>query len=117
MLTAKDGGTGGEVVSFDAATGQLVVSREFEDFTDFNMAVKPDQPAVGPLGGGMGNIGSGAMGGDGYGGGMMGGDGYGGMGGGMMGGDGMGSGGMGPGGMGGGGMGPGGMGAGGRGGK
>ena len=116
MLTAKDGGTGGEVVSFDAATGQLVVSREFEDFTDFNMAAKPDQPAVGPLGGGMGNIGAGSMGGDGYGAGM-GSGGEGGYGGGMMGGDGMGSGGMGPGGMGGGGMGPGGAGAGGRGGK
>jgi hypothetical protein len=117
MLTAKDGGTGGEVVSFDAATGQLVVSREFEDFTDFNMAVKPDQPAVGPLGGGMGNTGAGAMGGDGYGMGGMGGmGGYGGEGG--MGGEGMGSGGMGPGGLSGGGMGPGGgMGAGGRGGK
>jgi hypothetical protein len=120
MLTAKDGGTGGEVVSFDAVTGQLVVSREFEDFTDFNMAAKPDQPAVGPLGGGMGNVGTGAaMGGDGYGGGM-GSGGEGGYGG-MMGGDGMGGGGMGPGGMGGGpggmGGGPGGMGPGGRGGK
>jgi hypothetical protein len=115
MLTAKDGGTGGEIVSFDAATGQLVVSREFEDFTDFNMAVKPDQPAVGPLGGGMGNIGAGSTGGDGYGGMGSGGEGgYGGMGGGL-GGEGMGSGGMGPGGMGSGGMGPGGMGAGGRG--
>lgn len=112
MLTNKDGGTGGEVVSFDATTGQLVVSREFEDFTDYNMAAKPDLPAVGPLGGGMGSMaGAGSMGGDGYGG--MGSGGEGGMG---MGG--MGMGGEGSGGMGAGGLGPaGGMGAGGRGGR
>ena len=45
--------TGAEVVSFDPITGQLVVSREFDNFTSFNMYVQPDLPAVGPLGGGL----------------------------------------------------------------
>ncbi|AMV35525.1 hypothetical protein VN12_25765 [Pirellula sp. SH-Sr6A] len=45
---------GGEVVCFDAKTGQIVVGREFEDYTDYNGAVKPDEPAIGPLGAGMG---------------------------------------------------------------
>ena len=45
--------TGGEVVSFDTQTGQLVISREFDDFTNFYMHTQPDQPAHGPLGGGL----------------------------------------------------------------
>ena len=51
--------TGGDLVTFDAQTGQIVVSREFDDFTEFNMFAQPDQPAVGPLGGGL-KISSGA---------------------------------------------------------
>ena len=45
--------TGAEVVSFDPITGQLVISREFDNFTSFNMYVQPDLTAVGPLGGGL----------------------------------------------------------------
>ena len=45
--------TGAEVVSFDPLTGQLVVSREFDNFTSFHMYAQPDLPAVGPLGGGL----------------------------------------------------------------
>ncbi len=89
--------TGFEVVSFDPGTGQLVVSREFDNFTSFHMYATPDSPAVGPLGGGLG--GAGAAGGGGYGGAMGG-----------MGGDGYGSGGMAPPGGPGGGGGPGGKG-------
>lgn len=46
--------TGGEIVSFDSASNQIVVSREFEDFTDFNRTTKPDETPIGPLGGPMG---------------------------------------------------------------
>ena len=72
--------TGYEVVSFDPFTGQLIVSREFDDFTGFNMFSQPDKPAVGPLGGGlkveggmggmggMGGYDSGGLGGEGSGG-------------------------------------------------
>ena len=45
--------TGLEVVSYDPLSGQIVVSREFDNFTGFNMYVQPDSPAVGPLGGGL----------------------------------------------------------------
>ncbi len=45
--------TGAEVISFDPLTGQIVVSREFENFTNFHMVTQPDSPAVGPLGGGL----------------------------------------------------------------
>jgi hypothetical protein len=54
--------TGYEVVSFDPFTGQLIVSREFDDFTGFNMFSQPDKPAVGPLGGGL-KVEAGGMGG------------------------------------------------------
>ncbi len=54
MGTSKDPiKTGAEVVSFDPLTGQLVVSREFDNFTNFHMYLQPDLPAVGPLGGGL----------------------------------------------------------------
>jgi hypothetical protein len=53
---------GYEVVSFDPFTGQLIVSREFDDFTGFNMFSQPDKPAVGPLGGGL-KVEAGGMGG------------------------------------------------------
>lgn len=73
--------TGAEVVSFDPLTGQLVVSREFDNFTSFNMYAQPDLPAVGPLGGGLSagdaNGMSGGMGGPGMGGLGMGGLGFG----------------------------------------
>ena len=85
---------GGEVICFDAKTGQIVVGREFEDFTDYNGAVKPDEPAIGPLGGGMGGaagMGSG-YGSEGSGPGGSGGPGGPGMGGPGMGGPGMGGG-------------------------
>jgi hypothetical protein len=59
--------SGGEVVCFDAKTGQIVVGREFEDYTDYNAAVKPDEPAVGPLGAGMGGSTSGGYGAEGSG--------------------------------------------------
>jgi hypothetical protein len=90
--------SGTEVVAFDTQTGQLVIGREFDDFTMFNMGAQPDKPAVGVLGGGTAGAGAGGMGGGpggGYGG-MGGGPGggYGGMGGGP---GGPGSGGMGPG--------------------
>jgi hypothetical protein len=77
--------SGMELVTYDTGTGQLIVSREFEDFTGFNMHTKPDAPAVGPLGGGLKSDGGG-MGGmyGGYGGGE--GGAMGGMGGGKMGG-------------------------------
>lgn len=58
--------TGGEIVSFDASTGQLVVSREFDDYTNFNRIAKPDENAVGPLGGAL--TGGSGMSGDMYGG-------------------------------------------------
>jgi len=45
--------TGFEAVSFDPATGQLSISREFDNFADFHMFTQPDLPAVGPLGGGL----------------------------------------------------------------
>ncbi len=45
--------TGAEVISFDPSTGQIVVSREFDNFTNFHMVTQPDSPAVGPLGGGL----------------------------------------------------------------
>ena len=45
--------TGYEAVSFDPATGQLSISREFDNFIDFHMFTQPDLPAVGPLGGGL----------------------------------------------------------------
>jgi hypothetical protein len=45
--------TGSEVVSFDTQTGQLVISREFDDYTNYHMYTQPDQTAVGPLGGGL----------------------------------------------------------------
>ena len=51
--------TGAEVVSFDPSTGQLVISREFENFTNFHKFTQPDLPAVGPLGGGL-SVGGGA---------------------------------------------------------
>jgi hypothetical protein len=54
--------SGGEVICFDAKTGQLVVGREFEDYTDYNAAVKPDEPAIGALGAGMGGAAGGASG-------------------------------------------------------
>ncbi|XZE35274.1 hypothetical protein SH501x_000763 [Pirellulaceae bacterium SH501] len=82
--------SGGEVICFDSKTGQIVVSREFEDYTDYNRAVKPDEPAIGPLGAGMG----GAAGGSGYGAPGYGGEGSG-SGSGMPGGPGMGGPGMG----------------------
>lgn len=65
-FTSKDDlRVGGEVVSFDADSQQIVVSREFEDFTDFNRVVKPDETPIGPLGGPMGGASmSGGMGGD-----------------------------------------------------
>lgn len=74
--------SGAEVVSFDPLTGQLVISREFDNFTSFNMYAQPDLPAVGPLGGGLnagnangtsggyGETGGGGMGSPGMGGGM-----------------------------------------------
>ncbi len=88
MNTSKDllpAGT--EVVSFDASTGQLIISREYEDYTDFGMIAAPDKPAIGPLGGGggsaaaaggmgpgmgAGGMGSGGMGSEGGGGGLSG---------------------------------------------
>lgn len=90
--------TGFEVVSFDPGTGQVVISREFDNFTNFHMYANPDSPAVGPLGGGLG--GGGAAAGGGMGG--MSGDGYGGGGGGGMSPPGAAGGGGGPGGKGGG---------------
>jgi len=63
--------TGNEVVSFDPVTGQILVSREFDNFTNFHMYLQPDSPAVGPLGGGLAGGGAGGgMSGDGYGGGL-----------------------------------------------
>jgi hypothetical protein len=79
---------GAEVVSFDPLTGQIVVSREFENYTSFHLHTQPDSVPVGPLGGGLAVGGSAALGGEG---GMSGGEGMGmGMGGpGSMGGPGM----------------------------
>ena len=55
MANAKDPlKTGAELVSFDPVSGQLVISREFDNFTGFHMFTQPDLPAVGPLGGGLG---------------------------------------------------------------
>ena len=45
--------SGAEYAAFDPVTGQLIISREFDDFTGFNMQVHPDSPPVGPLGGGL----------------------------------------------------------------
>jgi hypothetical protein len=81
---------GAEVVSFDPLTGQIVVSREFDNYTSFHFHTQPDVSPVGPLGGGLAVGGSAAFGGDG---GMPGGEGMG-----------MGMGMSGPGGMGGPGM-------------
>ena len=77
--------TGAEIVSFDPLTGQLIISREFDNFTSFNMFAHPYLPAVGPLGGGLSGGDANGMGG-GYGaGGMDGGMGMpGGASGGMM---------------------------------
>ena len=63
--------TGAEIVSFDPLTGQLVISREFDNFTSFNMFVHPYLPAVGPLGGGLSGGDANGMGGSGYGAGGM----------------------------------------------
>lgn len=58
--------TGAEMVSFDPLTGQLVISREFDNFTSFHLHTQPDGVPVGPLGGGLALGGSaGAFGGDG----------------------------------------------------
>lgn len=71
--TSKDDmRSGGEIVSFDSSSNQLVISREFEDFTDHNRTIKPDAIPIGPLGGPMGNASmsggmSGMPGGDSYG--------------------------------------------------
>ena len=75
MAIAKDPlKTGLELVSFDPISGQIVVSREFDNFSSFHMFAQPDSPAVGPLGGGLSDGGSGGGGygggGSGYGGGM-----------------------------------------------
>ena len=78
---------GAEMVSFDPLTGQIVVSREFDNYTNFHLHTQPDGSPVGPLGGGLAIGGSAAFGGEG---GMSGGDGMGmGMGGPGMGGPGM----------------------------
>jgi len=93
--------TGFEAVSFDPATGQLTISREFDNFTDFHMFAQPDLPAIGPLGGGLAGGGTAGFGSGSSSSGEEGGSGPGGMGG-MGGPGGMGSSGMGgPGGMGG----------------
>ena len=73
MANAKDPLKSGlELVSFDPISGQIVVSREFDNFTSFHMFTQPDSPAIGPLGGGLADGGSGAggYGGSGYSGGM-----------------------------------------------
>ena len=59
--------TGRELVSFDPLTGQLTISREFDNFTNFHMFTQPDMPAIGPLGGGLGGAGASGYGGGGYG--------------------------------------------------
>ena len=76
LANAKDPlKTGAELVSFDPITGQIVVSREFDNFTLFHMFTQPDLPAVGPLGGGLGGGATSESGGYGGGyGGMTGGD-------------------------------------------
>lgn len=56
---------GAEMVSYDPLTGQLVISREFDDFTNFNLHTQPDLAPVGPLGGGLAVGGAAAFGGDG----------------------------------------------------
>ena len=54
------------MVSFDPLTGQIVISREFDNFTSFHLYTQPDGAPVGPLGGGLVVGGSaGAFGGDG----------------------------------------------------
>ena len=94
--------TGIEAVSFDPATGQLSISREFDNFTDFHMFTQPDLPAVGPLGGGLAGGGAAGFGSGGSSGGEEGGMGPGSMGGlGSPGGGPGGSSGGGPGGSGG----------------
>ena len=62
--------TGLEIVSFDPLTGQLTISREFDNFTSFNMFAHPYLPSVGPLGGGLSGGDANGMGG-GYGAGGM----------------------------------------------
>jgi len=57
--------TGAEIVSFDPLTGQLSISREFDNYTSFHFHAQPDLPPVGPLGGGLVTGGSGAFGGEG----------------------------------------------------
>jgi len=73
--------TGFEAVSFDPATGQLTISREFDNFTDFHMFTQPDLAAVGPLGGGLAGGAAAGFGSGGSSGGEEGGAGPGGMGG------------------------------------
>lgn len=68
MDTAKDPlRSGGEAVAYDPQSKQLVISREFDDFTPYNMHAEPSKPAVGPLGGGLkvaaGSVNMGGMGG------------------------------------------------------
>jgi len=71
--------TGIEIVTYDSGTGQLMISREFDDFTNFNLHTRPDQLPVGPLGGGLKvDTGSAYGGGGGYGGAEGGGGGFGG---------------------------------------
>lgn len=104
MDSAKDPlRSGGEAVAYDPQSKQLVISREFDDFTLYNMHAEPSKPAVGPLGGGLkiptGSVSMGGMGGGGgapgFGGGAAGGGsrpGFGGAGGGGGGGGGSNSG-------------------------
>ena len=61
--------TGRELVSFDPLTGQLTISREFDNFTNFHMFTQPDMPAIGPLGGGLAGAGAGGFSSGGFGGG------------------------------------------------
>jgi len=66
MGNAKDTiKSGVEMVSFDPLTGQLTISREFDNFTNFHFHAQPDLAPVGPLGGGLATGGSGAGGGEG----------------------------------------------------
>ncbi|MEQ1828054.1 MAG: hypothetical protein ABL921_18985 [Pirellula sp.] len=58
--------TGTEIVTYDDS-GQLIISREFDDFTGFHMFTKPDVTAVGPLGGGLKTDSAGGYGSGGYG--------------------------------------------------
>jgi hypothetical protein len=76
--------SGAKGVLFDPESGHIVVVREFDDFTGFGMHTKPDETAVGPLGGPLkldGGMPAGpGMGGPGMGGPGMGGPGFGGPG-------------------------------------